>query len=171
MGNISWIPLNLDRTCVDRNFNKTLISMLLKVPASIGLLHISFSLSLECNPPDSHNAHHNSLSQSASSEALYGSVILLFYCIIGEVFLVQDIHRTRFPSYTLLSSPYKSLSWEELKLRWIIQATTNGLLLTRVLQALSLASKEDWRWQQRDYWNNFCATVICRHGWNMLAIQ
>lgn len=37
------------------------------------------------------------------------------------------------------SLSYKSLFWEELKAQWITQATTNGLLLTRVLQAGTIA--------------------------------
>ena len=45
----------------------------------------------------------NSL-ESDSSEASYDSPLLFSYCIIGEVFLVQDIDRTSLPSHILFIS-------------------------------------------------------------------
>lgn len=71
------------------------------------------------------------------------------------------------PNPGLLFPAYKSLSWKRLRIHWIMQAeTNNSLLLTRVLHAVSLDSKEELSWHQGCCWSNFCATKVCSNDWN-----
>lgn len=60
---------------------------------------------------------------------------LLVRCSWFEILTEQGSLHIHF-----LSLLYESLFWEELKVHWITQETTNGLLLTWVLQAGTIAS-------------------------------
>lgn len=156
--------LNMEKPCVFMNFNKTLIRYS-SPNSSIKSLAAGFLL---CSPSGTITgavrAHHISFRTCF----FWRSFDSPLYFPAASWWKVPGSDTDR----TLLSLRYTSPFWEELKAHWLTWATTNVLLLTRILQAGTIAgfrgrfevTANNW-----NYWNNFCMARIYKGDWNILT--